>query len=63
MDNCDDRDDDNQSNDEKLSSSSSSNNLTSIGCAPRYPNKSTCMILRSSSNKFKLMIGAKKLNV
>jgi hypothetical protein len=52
-DDCDDDDDyddddydDDQSNDDILSSSS--NILTSIGCAPRYPNKSTCMILRSS---------------
>lgn len=41
----DDNDDD-QSNDGIHNNSY--NYLTSIGCAPRYPNKSICIILRSN---------------
>lgn len=41
-----DDNDDNQSDDDIHNNSN--NYLTSIGCAPRYPNKSICIILRSN---------------
>ena len=51
--NCNDDDNDLDNNDDDQSNDDIHNNsynyyLTSIGCAPRYPNKSICIILRSN---------------